>query len=286
MPVRAKRICTTAGNGLFFVAIDRIPVNLDRPYAPTAVLRPCSFFTRRLCLASTFLQFFYVAPATLLCLYRGIYVIVAIVSEKTGTETPLLAVNLAVQRAQTRRSVLLIDTTPRQSSLMWSNKRHAAGIKPGIPALAITDKGLQPELDNLISHYKDIVIDAAGCDSHASKSALVAARLIIIPIQPPATDLAYQQKLIERINTARLFNPRLRVLVVLACADNKPPIADLNIVKAFIVQMPSAHLASTMIRSLASGKKLVNDGLSFREHGQDKNAMADLSALYNEVFAD
>lgn len=212
--------------------------------------------------------------------------VVTILRERNGTGRSRLAADLAYQCACAGRSVLLIDATPDKSSLVWSGNRSKAGIKPRIPALAIIDKGLQPELESNISRYEDIVIDIAECDSIASKSALVAARLVVIPIQPYASDLAYQDKLIERMTTARLFNPRLRVLVVLVYADNKPSILNLKNARDFVMKMPSARLANTIVRDPAAGRRLFDDGLSLCEDALDNTAIADLSSFYHEVFAD
>src|SRR5450755_3565443 len=68
----------------------------------------------------------------------GAVMIITIANEKGGAEKSILANNLAALCALDGRNVLLIDADPHESSLTWSNERSAAGIKPKVPARAIS----------------------------------------------------------------------------------------------------------------------------------------------------
>ena len=83
----------------------------------------------------------------------------------------------------------------------------------------------------------------------------------MVPVTPEQADLTSQYKLIARLNSARMFNPNLRVLFVLVA--DQPGDDQRAAVRAYAARVMSATLASTVI------------------HGQ---APADMDALYREVF--
>ncbi len=212
--------------------------------------------------------------------------IITIANEKGGTEKSILANNLATLRAMDGRIVLLVDADPQKSSLTWSSERSAAGIKPKVPARAISGKGLQPELENLTLRYNDIVIDTEGRDSMGSRSALIAARIVIIPIQPDQMDPASEKKLIMRIDKARLVNPRLRVLFVIACVQDDPSLQELASVRSLVAKVAAATLANTVIHEQAAIRCAFDEGLSISEYQPaDKRASAEMMNLYREVFS-
>lgn len=211
--------------------------------------------------------------------------IITIANEKGGAEKSILANNLAALRAMDGRNVLLIDADPQKSSLTWSSERSAAGIKPTVPARAISGKGMQPELENLTLRYSDIVIDTEGRDSMGSRSALIAAQIVIIPIQPNQMDLASEKKLITRIDTALLYNPRLRVLFVIACVKDDPSMQELATVRLLVAKITAATLANTVIHEQSAIRSAFDEGLSISEYKPaDMRAIAEMMNLYREIF--
>lgn len=141
-----------------------------------------------------------------------------------GGGKSLLAGRLAASRALAGRKVLLLGANPRRDWLDQSATHPAGALPHKLVVRAISAKGLQPELEHLINCYHDIVIDTEDRDSMASRSALIAARVVIVPCGAacvgapdggaPCVDGAC---LVRRIGKARMFNPGLRVLVVPVC---------------------------------------------------------------------
>jgi chromosome partitioning protein len=213
--------------------------------------------------------------------------IIAIANENDGAEKSILASSLAALRALASRKVLLIDADPCKLSLTWSSKRDDAGVRPKVSACAISGKGLQPELENLIPRYDDIVIDTEARDCLASRSALVAARIVIIPVRAGQIDQANQQKLIKRLETARIFNPRLRVLFVITCAHTSPSMEDFVAARAFAAKIALAKLADTVIHERTALHEAFDRGRCISEYKPiDEHAIAGMTYFYREVFAD
>ena len=143
--------------------------------------------------------------------------IIAITDERGGMEKSILAGRLAASRALAGRKVLLLDADPRQGAMeqarnMHDEARHGSLTQPRLMARAISAKGLQPELEHLVHCYHDIVIDSEGRDSMGSRSALIAARVLVVPLDG-VVDGAAQAGLARRIAHARSVNPGLRVLL-------------------------------------------------------------------------
>lgn len=189
--------------------------------------------------------------------------IVAIANQNGGAGKTIIANNLALLRTRSGRKVMLVDTDPRGASCAWCGELAAAGVQPRVAARAITGRTLVHDLELLRTRYNDIVIDTEGRDTVESRAALIAARLVVVPVTPEQADLSSQYKLIARLNCARMFNPGLRVLFVLVAED--PSEAERAAVRAYAARVMSATLASTIL------------------HGQGQ-APADMDALYREVF--
>jgi chromosome partitioning protein len=190
-------------------------------------------------------------------------VIVTIASPCGGTDKAIVAHNLALLRARAGRRVMLVDTDPNAHSCAWCSEMAAAGVTPRVVTRAITGRALLGELELLRSRYNDIVIDTEGRDTTESRAALIAARLAVVPVTSQQVDLGSQYQLIARLNSARMFNPGLRVLFVLASVDGAPSDEERAAVRAFVARVMSATLASTIIRGVAP---------------------ADMDGLYREVF--
>ncbi|MET3133379.1 chromosome partitioning protein [Oxalobacteraceae bacterium GrIS 1.11] len=131
------------------------------------------------------------------------------VTEAGGGEKSALAARLAAERALVGRKVLLLGADASGAT--------APGVAtPGVVTRSISAKGLQPELEHLSSCYHDIVIDTEDRDSLGSRSALNAARVVVVPL----VCCDGEAGLIERIAKARRFNPGLRVLLVLGATPD------------------------------------------------------------------
>lgn len=189
--------------------------------------------------------------------------IVAIANQSGGAGKTIVANNLALLRARAGRKVMLVDTDPKAAASSWCSELAAAGVRPRVATRAITGRSLVEDLEQLRARYNDIVIDTEGRDTAESRAALIAARLVVVPVTPMQVDLSTQYQLIARLNAARMFNPGLRVLFVLVGGVDEPTAEDRAAVRAYVSRVMSATLANTVV------------------HGQ---APADMDALYREVF--
>lgn len=197
------------------------------------------------------------------------------IANQAGAGGALVANNLAVLRARSGRKVVLLDTDPKRPACTWSSARGAADVRPRIPARALGDARRQSALTDLLLHYNDVLIDAVARDTPESRTALAAARLVVVPVCAHHIDLATQYKLIGRLSAARLDNPRQRVLLVIVSGESAPCGEALAAIRAYVSRIVSASLAATVIHAPHT-----------HDYGQGHPDMAaEMHALYREVYA-
>ncbi len=209
--------------------------------------------------------------------------IIAIANQNGTASDRTVAHNLAVLRAGSGRKVLLIDTDPKKTSLAWSSERGAAGIWPGVPARAITGRDLQTELANLLLYYNDVMIDIEGRDMLDCRPALIAARLVIVPLWVDQVNLDREYNLISQLNSARMFNPGLHVLFVIVGGQSDPSDDELAAIRAYVSCVMSATLARTVIHQPAASHLACRLGRCICD-GAGGRTVVEMNALYREVY--
>lgn len=187
--------------------------------------------------------------------------IIAIANQTTAAARSGVADRLALLRAEAGRSVLLIGAAPAKAETTVTGGGRARG---SLARHAIDGRGLQGELENVQLHYHDVVIDTEGRDTLESRVALIAARLVIVPVHVDEVDAAGRYRLIERLNSARMFNPGLRVVFVIV-GRVQPSAEEKAAVRQYVGQVMSATLAGTVLN--------------------EQDAGSDMDALYREVFS-
>ena len=170
--------------------------------------------------------------------------IITVTQAGAGTELAAVARSLALLRARgSGRKVMLIDT----------GRPPAAGAprpdrsEPKVAMRSVPGCELVTQLEQLRPHYHDIVIAADCRDPVASRTALIAARLAVVPVTVEQADVARQYQLIARLNEARMFSPGLKVMFVLAGDARQLDGAQLAQVRTYVSQVMAATLAGTVI---------------------------------------
>lgn len=124
---------------------------------------------------------------------------IAILNSKGGVGKSTLAINLSRAFQLTGKRVLIADTDKTQTTcIKWRALPHETITYPTVLGFDTSD------LDNQISSVDDafdiVVIDGAGKLSAVDVSAsIIAADLIIIPVQPSGPDIWEKQNLVEII---------------------------------------------------------------------------------------
>lgn len=212
--------------------------------------------------------------------------IVTIGSTKGGVGKSTLAVQAAITRAISGRSVWLIDADRQGTSYLTMGARAQSGRLPFIPCDHLHDwRQLEPRLLAEATHYDDVLIDVGGYDNAAFRVALLLADRLVIPTAPRSYDLWTLddvQAVIDAVNPKR--TSPLDVRVMLSCADTVG--SDNTAAAQALSNYPGMTYQPTPVtrrKSIAAASAM---GLSVLEaKPKDKKAIAEVNAFTNAIFA-
>ncbi|MBV1825316.1 AAA family ATPase [Gluconacetobacter entanii] len=165
--------------------------------------------------------------------------IVAFLNQKGGVGKTTLALHLAGQWAREGRRVTVIDADPQGSALDWSEQRAREGLPRLFGVIGLARDTLHREAPELAREVDHVVIDGPPRVAGLLRSALLAADLVLIPVQPSPFDGWASAEMLRLLSEARLFRPALLARFVLnrcgagttiaretglALADHDPPV--------------------------------------------------------------
>ncbi len=113
--------------------------------------------------------------------------VISFVTQKGGTGKSTLAVNLAVSAEISGERVCILDLDPQGTTAAWYETRT-------VETPAVIDHDQAGQLDATLSRLKLAgftlaIIDTPGVDSHATRGAMRAADLCLVPVRPSEPDV-------------------------------------------------------------------------------------------------
>ncbi|MBO9707990.1 MAG: AAA family ATPase [Caulobacter sp.] len=141
--------------------------------------------------------------------------IIALVNQKGGVGKTTLALHLAGAWARSGQRVTVVDADPQGSALDWSAVRAREGLARRFGVVGLARETLHRELPELARDHDLVVVDAPPRVAPLMRSALLAADLALIPVQPSPFDGWASDEMLRLIEEARDFRPDLRARFVL-----------------------------------------------------------------------
>lgn len=141
--------------------------------------------------------------------------IIALLNQKGGVGKTTLALNLAGRWAAQGRRVTVLDADPQASALDWAQARSQAGLARTFGVVGLPRETLHQETPDLARGTDHVIIDGPPRVAPLLRSALLAADLVLAPVQPSPLDGWASAEMLRLIGEARVYRPSLRARFVL-----------------------------------------------------------------------
>jgi chromosome partitioning protein len=135
--------------------------------------------------------------------------IIALLNQKGGVGKTTLSVNLAAALALSGRRTLLVDADPQGSALDWQAARQGETL---FPVVGMAKPTVHKDVPGLAASYEHVVIDGPPRANDLAKSAILAADLVVIPVQPSPYDVWAAEEIVKLFNEVALYKQGLKAL--------------------------------------------------------------------------
>jgi len=207
--------------------------------------------------------------------------IFAIANVKGGVGKTTLATNLAAAAAAAGRRVLLIDTDPQGTAMMWAAVRGESELElQQVGVVQIATVAVRDQIGAMADDYDVIVTDCGGRDSAVFRAALIASDEIIVPLTPSSYDVWVSQDTFSAIRELQVLRPEIRARILFNGVLPRTQVAREAI--ALVAEMDIPML-ETRIGARVAWKKSAGEGLSVAEYEPGGSAAAELAALAVEL---
>jgi chromosome partitioning protein len=188
---------------------------------------------------------------------------IAVVTQKGGAGKTTLATNLAVALAQDGAKVLLIDADRQRTALDWFAVRSEVEHNGKVTVVGIDNDTIHKQIGNLAAGYDHVVIDGPPRAEKIDRSAIMAADLVLVPVQPSSADVWAAETTIKLVEEAHTFRPELGAALVVNRTIPNTILgkAILELLREFSVKTLKSTIGQRIIfaESLGRGGSVIED---------------------------
>ena len=138
--------------------------------------------------------------------------IIAVLNQKGGVGKTTLTVHIAAALAMQGARVLLVDADPQGSARDWAAARESV---PLFPVVGLDRPTIHRDLPQIAKDYDHVIIDGAPRMTDLTRSAMLAARLVLIPVQPSPYDVWACAEVVDILKEASVFTEKMKSVFVI-----------------------------------------------------------------------
>jgi len=212
--------------------------------------------------------------------------ILALVGRKGGTGKTTDATNVATALAVAGHDVCLLDTDAQASAARWAERRNEQQPdRARVHCVQRTGDVRETALD-LAGRYAYVVADSGGRDAREGRGLLLVADVVCTPIRPSQIDVETIEFVVELVEEARLYNPKLRVVSLLSLAPTNPRIGEIGEARAALGEAfaSALPLLNVVIRERKAFRDAALAGLGVVEM-DNAQAKSEIELLVQELLA-
>lgn len=139
--------------------------------------------------------------------------IIAVMNQKGGAGKTTLALNLAAAMVERGARVLVIDADPQQTAQDWATVRESP---PPFQVMGLAKPVLHRDLPPIDADYNYIIIDGAPRNYEVARSAILAADIVLIPVQPSGADFWASRETVKLVHEVQAFKERQKSVFVVS----------------------------------------------------------------------
>jgi chromosome partitioning protein len=202
--------------------------------------------------------------------------VLALLNQKGGVGKTTLSIHLAAALAKEHR-VQLIDADPQGSALDWSARRTE---KPLFNVVGVPKAILHRDIAALSAGYDWTIIDGPPRMDELAKSAIGAADIVLIPVQPSPFDVWAADDIVNIVREFEIHKPRLITRFVI---NRLFPNTRLGTEISPILASFNFPVLETVVHNRTEYAKAARDGLVALETNPGSPATREIKLLAQEV---